>query len=118
LEDGLAIAEQTIETNPGNGEALSYIGLFQSRLGNFYDGETAMNKAMQINNNSPEILFRSAELYSIQRDVQKTFSALEKALRRKYDFTELLNADFSFIAHESGFLPAVTRKIEGNWPMK
>ncbi len=118
LADGLAIAEQTIEINPGNAEALSYVGLFHSRLGNFSDGETAMNKAMQINNNSPSILYRSAELYSIQRDIQKTFSALEKALRRKYNFTELLNADFSFIEHESGFLPAVTRKIDGNWPMK
>jgi len=118
LEDGLAIAEQTIETNPEDAKALSYVGLFQSRLGKFSDGETAMNKALQINNNSPEILFRSAELYSIQRDMQKTFSALEKALRRKYDFAELLNADFSFIAHESEFLPAIARKIEGKWPMK
>ena len=116
LEDGLAIAQQTIEANPEDAIALSYVGLFHSRLGNFSDGETAMNKALQINNNSAEILFRSAELYSIQRDVQKAFSALEKALRRNYDFAELLNPDFSFIAHEPEFLPAVIRKIEGKWP--
>jgi hypothetical protein len=77
-----------------------------------------MNKAIEINNNLAEILFRSAALYSIQRNGQKAFSALEKALRRKYDFAELLNPDFSFIAHEPEFLPAVTRKIEGNWPLK
>jgi tetratricopeptide (TPR) repeat protein len=118
LKDGLVIAQQTIETNPENAKALSYVGLFHSRLGNFSDGETAMNKALQINNNSAEILFRSAELYSIQRDVQKAFSALEKALRQKYDFGELLNSDFSFVAHEPEFLPAITRKIEGKWPMK
>ena len=118
LQDGLAIAQQTIEANPEDAIALSYVGLFHSRLGNFSDGETAMNKAIQINNNSAEILFRSAELYSIQRNAQKAFSTLDKALLRKYDFAELLNPDFSFIAREPEFLPAVTRKIEGNWPMK
>jgi tetratricopeptide (TPR) repeat protein len=118
LQDGLAIAQQTIEANPEDAIALSYVGLFHSRLGNFSDGETAMNKALQINNNSAEILFRSAELYSIQRNAQKAFSSLEKALLRKYDFAELLNPDFSFIAREPEFLPAVTRKIEGNWLMK
>jgi class 3 adenylate cyclase/Tfp pilus assembly protein PilF/TolB-like protein len=118
LQDGLVIAQQTIEANSEDAIALSYVGLFHSRLGNFSDGETAMSKALQINNNSAEILFRSAELYSIQRNGQKAFSALEKALRRKYDFAELMNPDFSFIAREPEFLPSVTRKIEGNWPMK
>ncbi|MGD1044872.1 MAG: adenylate/guanylate cyclase domain-containing protein [Bacteroidota bacterium] len=118
LGDGLTIAQQTIEGNSEDAIALSFVGLFHSRLGNFSDGETAMDKAIQINNNSAEILFRSAELFSIQRDIQKAFPALEKALRRKYDFAELLNPDFSFIAHEPEFLPAVTRKIEGQWPIK
>ena len=118
LEDGLVIAQQTIEANPRDAQALSFVGLFHSRLGNFSDGERAMNKAMEINNDSADILFRSAELYSIQRDGQKAFSALEKALHRKYDFAELLNADFSFIAGEPEFLPAVTRKIDDKWPLK
>jgi tetratricopeptide (TPR) repeat protein len=118
LEDGLTIAHQTIEANPTDAIALSYVGLIHSRLGNFSDGERAMNKAIEINSESNDILFRSAELYSIQRDAKKAFSALEKALHRKYDFTELLNIDFSFIAGEPEFLPAVTRKIEDKWPMK
>jgi tetratricopeptide (TPR) repeat protein len=118
LGDGLAIAQQTIEANPVDAKALSYVGLFHSRLGNFSDGERAMNKAIQINSDSVDILFRSAELYSIQRDAKKAFSALEKALHQKYDFAALLNTDFSFIAGEPEFLPAVTRKIEDKWPMK
>jgi hypothetical protein len=77
-----------------------------------------MSKAMQIDNNSADILFRSVELYSIQRDVQKAFTALEKALRQKYDFAALLNPDLSSIAREPEFLSVVTRKIEGKWPMK
>ncbi|RPI04519.1 MAG: hypothetical protein EHM64_09675 [Ignavibacteriae bacterium] len=118
LQDGLAVAQQKFETNPVDAPALSYVGLFHSRLGNFSDGETAMNKAIQINSSSADILFRSAELYSIQRNGQKAFSALAKALRQQYDFSELLNPDFSFISREPEFLPAVTRKIDGNWPIK
>lgn len=118
LKDGLTIAQQTIESNPEDARAFSFVGLFHSRLGNFADGETAMNMALQIDSNSADILFRSAELYSIQRDSKKAFSTLEKALQRKYDFAQLLNTDFSFISHEPEFLPAVTRKIEDKWPMK
>jgi class 3 adenylate cyclase/Flp pilus assembly protein TadD len=118
LNDGIALAQQTIETNPEDAVALSYAGLIYSRLGNFPDGEIAMNKALQINSSSPEILYRSAELYSIQRDIKKAFSSLEKALHQKYDFAELLNPDLSFIAREPEFLPMATQKIEGIWPMK
>ena len=118
LKDGLTIAQQAIEANHGDAEALSYVGLFHSRLGNFSDGEEAMNNAIQIKNNWADILFRSAELYSIQRDEKKAFTALEKAIRCKYDYAELLNTDFSIIAPEPEFLQTVTRKMEDKWPMK
>ena len=53
LKEGLAIAQQTIETNSNDGRALSFVGLFHSRLGNFSDGETAINRAIQIDSTSP-----------------------------------------------------------------
>jgi class 3 adenylate cyclase/Flp pilus assembly protein TadD len=118
LQDGLSIAQQTIEADPEDATALSYVGLFHSRLGNFSDGETAINKALEIDNNSSDILFRSVELYSIQRAVPKAFSSLEKALHRNYDFAALLNPDLSSIAREPEFIPAITRKIDGKWPLK
>jgi len=118
LKEGLTKAQQTIEANSNDARALSFVGLFHSRLGNFSDGETAMNRAMQIDSTSPDILYRSAELYSIQSDTQKAYIALAHAMRQKYDFAELLNLDFSFIAREPEFLPAVTRKFEGPWPIK
>jgi class 3 adenylate cyclase/TolB-like protein len=118
LGEGLTLASQAIEANHGDAIALSFVGLFHSRLGNFSDGERAMDKAKEIDNNSPEILYRSAELYSIQREGKKAFAMLENAIHRKYDIAELMNTDFSFIAQEQEFLPAVTKKIEGAWPLK
>jgi tetratricopeptide (TPR) repeat protein len=116
LEDGLAITQRIIELDPNNALALAYTGLFYSRLGKFSDGETAMDKAVQLDSDSIEILFLRADLYSIQRNKQKALNALDKALKQKYDFAKLLNPDLSFISHEQEYLPVVTRKIEGIWP--
>jgi cytochrome c-type biogenesis protein CcmH/NrfG len=118
LKEGLAIAQQTIETNSNDARALSFVGLFHSRLGNFSDGEIAINRAIQIDSTSPEYLFRCAEIYSIQSDTQKAFSALAHALQWKYDFAELQNPDFSFIAREPEFQPAIIRKFGDQWPLK
>jgi tetratricopeptide (TPR) repeat protein len=96
----------------------AYAGLIHSRLGKFSDGEAAMNKAMQLDNSSAEIMYRNADLYSIQRNKQKAFAALDKALRQQYDFAEVLNPDLSFISLEPEFRTTITRKIEGKWPMK
>ena len=96
LQDGLGIAQQAIEADPEDAVALSYVGLFHSRLGNFSDGETAMNKAIQIDNNSADILYRRVELYSIQRDVPKAFTALEKALHQKVRFCSTAQSRFIF----------------------
>jgi len=118
LEDGLALTQRIIETNPGDAIAHAYAGLFFTRLGKFSDGETEMNKAMQLDSSSIDVLFRSASLYSIQRNKQKALLALDKALQLQYNFAELLNPDLSFISNEPEFLPTITRKIEGKWQMK
>ncbi len=116
LEEGLAIANQVIEDDPNDAIAHAYVGLIYSRLGKFSDGEAAMNKAIQLDSGSVEVLFRNADLYSVQRNKQKAVAALDKALHQQYDFAELLNPDLSFIANEPEFHQTVTRKIEGKWP--
>ncbi len=118
LLKGLAKTEQVIDYDPNDAIAHTYAGLIYSRLGKFPEGEAAMNKAMRLDSNSVEVVFRNADLYSIQRNKQKAIAALEKAVQRQYDFAEILNPDLSFIALEPEFLSAITRKIEGKWPAK
>jgi tetratricopeptide (TPR) repeat protein len=118
LEDGLAATRRVIDDDPHDAVAHAYAGLIHSRLGKFSDGEAAMNKAMQLDDGSVEIMYRNADLYSIQRNKQKAFAALDKALRQQYDFAEVLNPDLSFISLEPEFRTTITRKIEGKWPRK
>jgi class 3 adenylate cyclase/TolB-like protein/Flp pilus assembly protein TadD len=118
LKKGLAITEQVIDDDPNDAIAHTYAGLIYSRLGKFPEGEAAMNKAMRLDSSSVEIVFRNADLYSIQRDKQKAIAALQKAVQRQYDFAEILNPDLSFIALEPEFLSAITQKIDGKWPAK
>ena len=118
LKKGLAITEQVIDNNPNDAIAHTYAGLIYSRLGKFPEGEAAMKKAMQLDSNSVEVVFRNADLYSIQRNKQKAIAALQKAMHRQYNFAEILNPDLSFIALDPEFLSAVTQKIDGKWPVK
>ena len=118
LKKGLAITEQVIDDDPHDAIAHTYAGLIYSRLGKFPEGEAAMNKAMELDSSSVEVVFRNADLYSIQRNKQKAIAALQKAVQRQYDFAEILNPDLSFIVLEPEFLSAITQKIDGNWPLK
>jgi tetratricopeptide (TPR) repeat protein len=118
LTKGLAITAQVIDDDPNDAIAHTYAGLIYSRLGKFPEGEAAMNKAMRLDSSSVEVVFRNADLYSIQRNKQKAIAALQKAVQRQYDFAEILNPDLSFIALDPEFLSAVTQKIDGQWPVK
>jgi tetratricopeptide (TPR) repeat protein len=118
LKKGLAITEQVIDDDPNDAIAHTYAGLIYSRLGKFPEGEAAMNKAMLLDSSSVEVVFRNADLYSIQRDKQKAITALQKAVQRQYDFAEILNPDLSFIVLDPEFLSTVTQKIDGKWPVK
>ena len=118
LKKGLAITEQVIDDDPNDAIAHTYAGLIYSRLGKFPEGEAAMNKALQLDSSSVEVVFRNADLYSIQRDKQKAIVAFQKAMQRQYDFAEILNPDLSFIALDPEFLSIITQKIDGKWPVK
>jgi class 3 adenylate cyclase/TolB-like protein/Flp pilus assembly protein TadD len=118
LAKGLTMTEQAIDDDPNDAIAHTYAGLIYSRLGKFPEGEAALNKAMQLDSSSAEVLFRNADLYSIQRNKQKALAALQKAVHRQYDFAEILNPDLSFIALDPEFLSIVTQKIDGQWPVK
>lgn len=116
LEKGLAVTEQAIDDDANDAIAHTYAGLIYTRLGKFPEGEAAMNKALQLDSNSVEVVFRNADLYSIQRNKEKALKAFQKAVRRQYDFAEILNPDLSFIAPDPEFISTITQKIEGKWP--
>lgn len=116
LQEGLAITKQTLESHPTNVTAHFYAALFNSRLGMFSTGESFMKSALNMDSTSTEALFRVANMYSIQKNKEKAFEALHKALQKEYDFSELLNPDLSLLSFEPEYIQQVSRKMEGSWP--
>jgi class 3 adenylate cyclase/TolB-like protein/Tfp pilus assembly protein PilF len=112
LEDGLNAAQKLLERDPSNALAHAYAGLCYSRLGKFPDGEAELNKALAIDSTSANILFCTANIYSIQRNKTKALASLQTALKRQYDFSEILNPDFIQIAGDADFLNIINRQVK------
>ncbi|MGB2867205.1 MAG: adenylate/guanylate cyclase domain-containing protein [Bacteroidota bacterium] len=118
LNDGLALVQKTLETNPNDATAYSYGALFYSRLGKYPEGEAMMKKAVELNPNSADILYRQAGLYSIQKKFPNSLSSLNSAVNKRYDFSKILDLDLILVSHEPEFPDAIVRSIDSATPSK
>jgi class 3 adenylate cyclase/Tfp pilus assembly protein PilF/TolB-like protein len=118
LEEGFALAQQSIDANRNDVSAYAYAGLFESRLGKFAEGEKYLNSALLLDSTSADIFFRCADLYSVQRNKQKALSALRKGLQKMYKFYEIIDPDLFPIAGEPEFQATISANISGTWPAK
>jgi tetratricopeptide (TPR) repeat protein len=116
FETGLRLALRSVEMNPKDAFALAYTGLFYSRLGKFAEGESAIKRTIQIDSSDSRLLFLQANIYSIQRNKQKTLQAIDNALQHRYDLAALLDPDLSYILREPEYLSTIARSIDGSWP--
>ncbi len=103
LKDGYALAKEILDKNPLDAQAHAYAALFLSRLGEFSDGEAEINRAITADSTDADILFRTANMYSIQKNKTKALAFLKKALASDYRYAELLNIDFSFLNTDPDF---------------
>lgn len=103
LKDGEALAKEILDKNQLDAQAHAYTALFLSRLGEFSGGEAEMNRALAADSTDTDILFRTAEMYSIQKNKTKALTFLKKALALDYRYTELLDIDFSFLSADPDF---------------
>jgi len=115
-EKGLAITEQVIDDDPNDAIAHTYAGLIYSDLENSLKVKQQWIRRCY-STAVREVVFRNADLYSIQRDKQKAIAALQKAVQRQYDFAEILNPDLSLLRSNLNS-STVTQKIDGKWPVK
>ncbi len=106
---GRTLLSDYLEKNPGDANAHAYLALFLSREGKADDGETEMNKAVALDPNSAEILFRQANMYAIQKKTLLAVGALRTALTRNFSFPEILNPDFALLRNDTSFTSAITR---------
>ena len=103
LKDGYALAKEILDKNPLDAQAHAYTALFLSRLGEFSDGEAEITRAIAADSTNTDVLFLTADMYSIQKNKTKSLLFLKKALASDYRFAEVLNIDFSFLSADPDF---------------
>ena len=110
-EKGKSILSDHLDKDPADANARAYLALFLSREGKADDGETEMNRAIGLEPNSTEILFRQANMYAIQKKIPSAIASLRAALDKDYRFSEILNPDFSLLRSDTSFTSTIARDI-------
>jgi len=105
---GRTLLSDYLDKNSSDAVAHAYLGLFLCREGRADDGETEMSRAVALDPNSVEILFRQADMYAIEKKTPLAVGSLRTALARDYDFSEILNPDFALVRSDTSFTSAIT----------
>jgi len=108
LTKGLKAVQDAIAYDPEDARAHAYAALFFSRLGKFSDGEIEIQKAIELAPADPEILYKAAETYCIQKEKEKSLDYIRKAYSLRYNFGERFNIDLATIASSQEFISAIT----------
>lgn len=104
LTGGLRIVQEFLTRDPEDAEAHAYAALFFSRLGKFSDGESEIQRALELAPQESTVLYAAAATYGIQNEKEKCLSYLRKALETDYRYAERFNPDFASVVQTPEFL--------------
>lgn len=112
LESGFEHLKAAINRNPDDVFAQGYLGLYRARLGESSLGLEEIDKALEQNKESAQLLYRKAQFYAIQNDKKaEALEWLRKAVRQEYILWEIMSPDFAFITNDPEFRQAIALKI-------
>jgi len=113
LEAGEKLTREDIDANPNDARPHVYRALFLTRLGDpTGEWEKEINAADNLGQNSAEVLYRTANVYAVQKKSKEALAALKKALDLDYSYSEILNSDFSQLSREPEFRATIVRRIK------
>jgi tetratricopeptide (TPR) repeat protein len=104
-----SLLEEQLRAHPTDQQALSFLALTETRLGEFKEAGSAITKAQQIGVADPALLYNIARVYAIRRDKRQALEYLSNALARRYRLASLLDMDFYYLRSEPEFLQVITR---------
>lgn len=116
-EESLARAQQIIErlvrTDSADARAYAYLGLVQTRLGDFAEGVAAGRRAHAKAPHDVDILYHVARIYALQRDKHNEgFEQLAAAVRQRLLLRRLLDLDLQNLRNDPGFLAKIARRSD------
>ncbi|MBI3578413.1 MAG: hypothetical protein HY089_03260 [Ignavibacteriales bacterium] len=110
LTQGIEAGKKFLEENTNSAMGNAYLALMYSRKGTFEIAQKGMEKAVSLDPKSAQLLYLQARMFSIQLNKAKALEALAKAVAIEYNFSEILNPDFNFIAKDPEFAATIARK--------
>ncbi|MEX2191655.1 MAG: adenylate/guanylate cyclase domain-containing protein [Bacteroidota bacterium] len=115
LESGFEHLKVVIERNPDDMFARGYMALYRARLGESSLGLEVIDKAIEQNGESAQLLYRKAQFYSIQNNKKaEALEWLRKAVKQEYVLWEIMSPDFAFLANDPEFRQAISLKISAS----
>lgn len=95
-----------LATRPGNVDAMLYLALTMTRSGVFREGNIYVEKVKTINSVSPAVLYKIAEVYSIQNK-NEVYGIVKEAVEKDFRLSEICNGDFYNIREHDNYKKAI-----------
>ncbi len=109
LSRSKAALQAELRTKPGDPVLLSWLGLVETRLGEFKEALAASQRALATAPQNANVLYNTARLYALQRNFNQAVDYLRKAVDRKYDLITVLDMDFFNLHGDQAYLKAIVR---------
>lgn len=100
-----------LATRPRNVEAMLNLALTLTRLGAFNEGNDIVEKVKNINAVSPSVLYKIAEVYSIQNK-NEVYEVIKEAVGKDFQLSEICNGDFYNVREHDDFKNAIILPIK------
>jgi tetratricopeptide (TPR) repeat protein len=81
LDAALAAFQQASENDPGNAEAVNYLGLIYRKLDRLPEAENALLQALALEPSRAVAWFQLAQIYALMKDIRRTLGALANTYR-------------------------------------
>ena len=87
-EQAINLALQTLQVNPKDAPALSWLGLYYAELGDAARGLEFARRARSVDSQDADLMYRQAAVFALAGDEQKAVATLKQALRGGYSVKE------------------------------
>jgi len=97
LADAIKILQRLTESNPSHGPAISLFGSIAFRLRDLGRAERLLRKALQLQQESPELLEELGRVYIEQQETAQAVKCFERSIQRYPDYVHAyVNLAFAF----------------------
>jgi len=112
FEKTISLIRQELQANPHDAVATAYLGLALSRYGQYEEGAESARRAMNLASANPVVLYKVADIYSIQKKKEEALKALDDAIRVRFLLEEVVDLDLFNISEEPEFLRVISPMLE------